>query len=72
MSDLKVLITREEIAKRVAELGAEITRDFKGEPVMLVGVLKGAAIFLASEAASFVTGEIIAVDGGFLASGVNQ
>src|ERR1700722_8658988 len=47
MSDLKVLITREEIAKRVAELGAEITRDFKGEPVMLVGVLKGAAIFLA-------------------------
>ena len=34
--------------------------------------LVGAAIYLASEAASFVTGEIMVVDGGFLASGVNQ
>ena len=37
-----------------------------------VDELAGAAIFLASDAASFVNGEIIAVDGGFLASGVNQ
>jgi NAD(P)-dependent dehydrogenase (short-subunit alcohol dehydrogenase family) len=34
--------------------------------------LVGAAIFLASDSASFVNGETIAVDGGFLASGVNQ
>jgi hypoxanthine phosphoribosyltransferase len=47
MADLKVLITRDQITKRVAELGADISRDFKGQSVMLVGVLKGAAIFLA-------------------------
>ncbi|WP_263375675.1 SDR family NAD(P)-dependent oxidoreductase [Granulicella aggregans] len=34
--------------------------------------LVGSAIFLASEAAAFITGEILVVDGGFLASGVNQ
>jgi NAD(P)-dependent dehydrogenase (short-subunit alcohol dehydrogenase family) len=39
-----------------------------GDPREVVGP----AIFLASAAASFVTGEVIVVDGGFLASGVNQ
>ena len=46
MTALKVLISREQIALRVAAMGADITRDFSGEAVIFVGVLKGAAIFL--------------------------
>ncbi len=46
MAELKVLFTREQIAQRVAEMGAEINRDYKGQSIILLGVLKGAAIFL--------------------------
>lgn len=46
MPDLKILLSREQIAQRVAELAADITRDFQGQAVIFVGVLKGAAIFL--------------------------
>ncbi|MGA2528026.1 MAG: hypoxanthine phosphoribosyltransferase [Acidimicrobiales bacterium] len=43
----RVVLSVEQIAKRVAELGEAITADYKGRPPLLVGVLKGAFIFLA-------------------------
>lgn len=43
---MEVLISRQQIAESVARLGQEITRDFAGETVVLVGVLKGACLFL--------------------------
>ena len=46
-SPLPLLFRRDAIQARVAALGAAITRDLAGEPAVLVGVLKGAAIFLA-------------------------
>jgi hypoxanthine phosphoribosyltransferase len=46
MAELKVLISRQDIAKRVSEMGAQITKDFAGQSIIFVGVLKGAAIFL--------------------------
>jgi hypoxanthine phosphoribosyltransferase len=47
MERLRVLFNRDQIAAKVAELGAQITSDFAGEAVVLIGVLKGATIFLA-------------------------
>jgi hypoxanthine phosphoribosyltransferase len=49
---LKVMITRDQIADRVAELGKQISADFHGESVVLVGVLKGACLFLSDLARS--------------------
>jgi hypoxanthine phosphoribosyltransferase len=45
-ANLKVLIRSAAIDKRVREVAGEITKDFKGERVHLIGVLKGACIFL--------------------------
>lgn len=45
-SQMEILISREQIAEAVARIGQEITRDFAGEDVILVGVLKGACLFL--------------------------
>jgi hypoxanthine phosphoribosyltransferase len=42
----KVIITREEIAKKIDELAAEIRRDYKDKNPILIGVLKGSFVFL--------------------------
>ena len=42
----EVLVKADELQRRVAELGEEISRDYAGRSLLLVGVLKGAVFFL--------------------------
>ena len=45
--NLEVLYTEDQIKQRIADLGRQITNDFKGGELVLVGVLKGSCVFLA-------------------------
>ena len=47
MPEKELVISQADIAKRVKELGAEITRDYKGAQLVVVGILNGAFIFMA-------------------------
>lgn len=42
----KVLITKEQIAEKVKEIGEQISKDYKGKRLLVIGVLKGANVFL--------------------------
>jgi hypoxanthine phosphoribosyltransferase len=44
---VEVLLTEEQLRARIAEMAAAITRDYAGEPLKLVGVLKGSFVFMA-------------------------
>jgi hypoxanthine phosphoribosyltransferase len=44
---MDILFTKEQIAQRTVEIGAQISADYEGQSIVLIGVLKGAAIFLA-------------------------
>ena len=44
---LKVLITEEELRKRVYELGDQLTKDYSGKDVVVISVLKGSIMFMA-------------------------
>ncbi len=46
-ASMEVLFTQTQIAERVREIGAQISEEYAGESIVLIGVLKGAAIFLA-------------------------
>lgn len=46
-AEIEVLLSEEQLETRVKELGEEISRDYAGEPLLVVGVLKGSAIFVA-------------------------
>lgn len=41
-----ILLDKDVLANRIQELGEEISKDFAGEEIMLIGILKGASIFL--------------------------
>ncbi len=43
----RVLLSEEQLAARIAELGAEITADYAGEEILMIGVLRGAVLFMA-------------------------
>ncbi len=51
-SDLEVLIDQQALARRIAELGEEISRDYADKDLALLGILKGSIIFLADLARS--------------------
>jgi hypoxanthine phosphoribosyltransferase len=44
---MEILISKQQIADRTREIGEQITKDYEGKSIVLIGVLKGAAIFLA-------------------------
>ena len=43
----RVLITEDEIKAKIAEVGAQISREYEGKPLLLVSILKGAFVFMA-------------------------
>jgi len=43
----KVLFTKEQIAAKVVELGAQISKDYSGQDILMIGVLRGAVLFMA-------------------------
>ena len=47
MPKFDVMISQDKIAERVREMGAKITKEYAGKPIVVIGVLKGSFLFLA-------------------------
>ena len=47
MPDMEILITQQQLADRVKELGREITEEYRGRELLMVGILKGSVPFMA-------------------------
>ncbi len=43
----RILITEQELRRRIAELGEQISNDYQGRPLLLVAILKGSVLFMA-------------------------
>jgi len=56
----RILVSRDELAARVAQLGEQLSRDYAGRPVVLIGVLKGVTFFLADLARAITSA--VAID----------
>ncbi|MGN0297930.1 MAG: hypoxanthine phosphoribosyltransferase [Lachnospiraceae bacterium] len=51
---VRVMISEEEVTKRIKELGAQISQDYEGQSVHLIGILKG-SVFFVCELAKYIT-----------------
>ena len=63
--NVRVMLSEEDVTKRIRELGAEISKDYEGEELVVVGILKGAAFF-STELAKRIT---VPVNMDFMATG---
>ncbi|PMC57761.1 hypothetical protein CJ205_07910 [Dolosicoccus paucivorans] len=42
----RVLVTKEELQEKITELGAQITKDYEGEELLVIGILRGSVLFM--------------------------
>ena len=61
MENIRVMISEEDVNKRIAEMGAQISKDYAGKEVHLIAILKG-SVFFACELAKRITVPVTILD----------